>query len=180
MRLRDVRGGGRSRNDDHMQLHRLPSNERRSVASGYCHPSGHIRPPLRQTGPPTAETFVRKASVLSAGLHSIQHRLAMSQKPTTCGLDRCANGMNWSPAGRHLFCRSKYGLTTSSRSRNSTGCRIDWSMGCELVWTSLIGTKLPCQRRRPMSEVGGRTDSTRTCRHGRVNPRRTSADLAIG
>jgi hypothetical protein len=24
------------------------------------------------------------------------------------------------------------------------------------------------RRRRPMSEVGGRTDSTRTCRHGRV------------
>ena len=33
---------------------------------------------------------------------------------------------------------------------------------------SLLGTKLPCRRRRPMSEVGGRTDSTRTCRHGRV------------
>src|SRR5215475_14455004 len=28
--------------------------------------------------------------------------------------------------------------------------------------------KLPCRRRRPMSEVGGKTDSTRTCRHGRV------------
>jgi ABC-type uncharacterized transport system substrate-binding protein len=30
-----------------------------------------------------------------------------------------------------------------------------------------VGTFLPCRRRRPMSEVGGRTDSTRTCRHGR-------------
>ena len=30
------------------------------------------------------------------------------------------------------------------------------------------GTELPCRRRRPMSEVGDRTDSTPTCRHGRV------------
>jgi ABC-type uncharacterized transport system substrate-binding protein len=35
------------------------------------------------------------------------------------------------------------------------------------VQMSLPGTKLPCRRRRPMSEAGGRTDSTRTCRHGR-------------
>jgi len=36
--------------------------------------------------------------------------------------------------------------------------------------TAGFGTKLPCRRRRPMSEVGGGTDSTRTCRHGRVWP----------
>src|SRR6478672_950717 len=33
-----------------------------------------------------------------------------------------------------------------------------------------IGTELPCRRRDQCSEGGGRTDSTRTCRHGRVGP----------
>src|SRR3954466_9755514 len=32
---------------------------------------------------------------------------------------------------------------------------------------STHGTFLPCHPRQRMSEVGGRTDSTRTCRHGR-------------
>jgi signal transduction histidine kinase len=33
---------------------------------------------------------------------------------------------------------------------------------------SLPGTFLPCRPRQLMSEVGRRTDSTRTCRHGRI------------
>jgi hypothetical protein len=55
----------------------------------------------------------------------MRHRLAMSKKPTMCGLDRCANEMNWCHAGRYLFARSRHGSTTSTRSRNSTGRRID-------------------------------------------------------
>ena len=39
-----------------------------------------------------------------------------------------------------------------------------------MIRTSEFGTELPCRRRRPMSEVGDRTDSTPTCRHGRVKP----------
>src|SRR5262249_40560311 len=52
-----------------------------------------------------------------------------SQKPTKCGLDRCANEMNWCHAGRYLFARSRHGSTTSTRSRNSTGRRIDLADG---------------------------------------------------
>jgi hypothetical protein len=59
----------------------------------------------------------------------MRHRLAMSQKPTTCGLDRCANEMNWCHAGRYLFARSRHGSTTSTQSRNSTGRRIDLADG---------------------------------------------------
>src|SRR5262245_39344068 len=55
----------------------------------------------------------------------MRHRPAMSQRPTTCGLDRYANEMNWCHAGRYLFARSKHGSTTSTRSRNSTDRRID-------------------------------------------------------
>ena len=73
--------------------------------------------------PPIAETFVRKASALSAGPRSIRHRLGMRQKRTTCGLDRCANGMNWSPVGSYSFDRSRHGSTILTRSRNSTACR---------------------------------------------------------
>ena len=39
--------------------------------------------------------------------------------------------------------------------------------------TAVYGTELPCRRRRPMSEPGGRTNSTRTCRHGRVCPKQS-------
>ena len=76
--------------------------------------------------PPIVETSVCKLSALTAGRRSMRHRLAMSQKPTTCGLDRCANEMNWCRAGRYLFARSRHGSTTSTRSPNSTPCpRID-------------------------------------------------------
>jgi hypothetical protein len=74
---------------------------------------------------PIAETSVCKVSALIAGRRSMRHRLAMSKKPTMCGLDRCANEMNWCHAGRYLFARSRHGSTTSTRSRNSTGRRID-------------------------------------------------------
>ena len=79
--------------------------------------------------PPIVETSVCKLSALTAGRRSMRHRLAMSQKPTTCGLDRCANEMNWCHAGRYLFARSRHGSTTSTRSRNSTGRRVDLADG---------------------------------------------------
>jgi hypothetical protein len=49
LRLREVRGRSRSRNDDHLQLHRLPNNERCTVASYRCHSSKHVRAAVRQT-----------------------------------------------------------------------------------------------------------------------------------
>src|SRR5262249_41472719 len=39
--------------------------------------------------PPIVETCVCKLFALTAGRRFMRHRLAMSQKPTTCGLDRC-------------------------------------------------------------------------------------------
>jgi hypothetical protein len=68
-------------------------------------------------------TYVRKVSALTAGRHSIRHQLVMSQKLTTCGLDRCANEMNCGHASKHLFARSKHGSATSTQSRDSTACR---------------------------------------------------------
>ena len=46
-----VRFGGRSRsrNDDYLQLHGLPNNERCTVASDRCHSSRRVRAPVRQT-----------------------------------------------------------------------------------------------------------------------------------
>ena len=66
-----------------------------------------------------------KLSALTAGRRSMPHRLAMSQKPITCGLERFANEMNWCRAGRYLFARNSRGSMISTRSRNSTACRID-------------------------------------------------------
>ena len=57
-------------------------------------------------------------------------RLMMSQKPIMCGLERCANEMNWCHAGRYLFARNRRGSTISTRFRNSTACRgIDLAAG---------------------------------------------------
>jgi hypothetical protein len=42
-----------------------------------------------------------------------------------CGLERCANEMNWCRADRYLFARNRRGSTTSTRFRNSTGRGID-------------------------------------------------------
>jgi len=44
-------------------------------------------------------------------------------------LGSCANEMNWCHAGRYLFARGRHGSTTSTRSRNSTGRRIDLADG---------------------------------------------------
>jgi hypothetical protein len=64
----------------------------------------------------------------------------------------------------------------------STMCLIAtrWGKRCRTaVIMSVHGTELPCRRRRPMSEVGDRTDSTPRCRRGRVwtqsGPARSSA-----
>src|SRR5215468_5400359 len=89
------------------------------------------------------------------------HRPAMSQKPTTCALERFANEMNWCHAGRYLFARNSRGQTTSTRSRNSTACRrIDPADGLRTVvehtasfrcgangWT-LLEVKRTCRERR--------------------------------
>src|SRR5262249_17845192 len=61
----------------------------------------------------------------NAGRRSMQPRLMMSQKPTMCGSERCANEMNWCRAGRYLFARNRRGSMTSTRFRNSTGHGID-------------------------------------------------------
>jgi hypothetical protein len=61
----------------------------------------------------------------NAGRRSMQPQLMMSQKPTMCGLERCANEMNWCRAGRYLFARNRRGSTTSTRFRNSTDHGID-------------------------------------------------------
>src|SRR5205823_13331862 len=77
---------------------------------------------------------VCKVYVPNAGLRSTRLQLTMSQKPTMCGLERCANEMNWCRAGRYLFARNRHGSTTSTRFRNSTGRGIDLGpMRCELV-----------------------------------------------
>jgi len=55
----------------------------------------------------------------------MRHRLTMGQKPTTCGLDRCANEMSCRHGGRYLFAHNRDGSTTSTQSRNLTACRID-------------------------------------------------------
>src|SRR5262245_7497447 len=55
----------------------------------------------------------------------MRHRLTMGQKPTTCGLDRCANEMNCRHGGRYLFAHNRDGSTTSTQSRNLTACPID-------------------------------------------------------
>src|SRR5262245_19278388 len=55
----------------------------------------------------------------------MRHRLTMGQKATTCGLDRCANEMNWRHGGRYLFAHNRDGSTASTQSRNLTACPID-------------------------------------------------------
>jgi hypothetical protein len=73
--------------------------------------------------PPIAEMSVCRVSALIAGQRSTRHPLAMSQKPTMCGLDRYANEMNWFHGGNYLFARNRDGSTTSTQFRNSTVCR---------------------------------------------------------
>src|SRR6516164_6250195 len=73
--------------------------------------------------PLIVETSEYKVSALSAGRRSMRHRLAMSQKPTTCASERFANGMNWRPVGRYLFALNNLWSTTSTQSRNSKACR---------------------------------------------------------
>ena len=96
--------------------------------------------PTEYRRPPTVETSACKPSALTAGRRSMRHRLAMSQRPITCALECFANEMNWCLADKYLFARNSRGSTTSPRSRNSTGRRIDPVDSCKLVWMSLIGS----------------------------------------
>jgi hypothetical protein len=74
-----------------------------------------------------------QGSAPNAGRRYTQPRLMMSQKPTMCGLEHCANETNWCRADRYLFARNRRGSTTSTPFRNSTVCRgIDPAAGCEL------------------------------------------------
>ena len=92
--------------------------------------------------PPIAETSVCKVFAPNAGRRSMQPRLMMSQKPTMCGLERCANEMNWCRAGRYLFARNRRGSTTSTRFRNSTGRGIDPADALRTV----VGAAVSCRR----------------------------------
>src|SRR6516225_4243406 len=49
LRLCEIRGRSGSRNDDHLQLHRLPNHERRSTASSHHHSSRHVCASIRHT-----------------------------------------------------------------------------------------------------------------------------------
>src|SRR5262249_48796497 len=107
---------------------RHPSRNRRLAAAGRSRAHDRTQPrqsPQNIERLPLAETSVCKVSALIAARRSMRHRLAMNKNPTMCGLDRCASEMNWCHAGRYLFARSRHGSTTSTRSRDSTGRRID-------------------------------------------------------
>src|SRR5262245_38895232 len=99
----------------------------------------------------------------------MQHRLAMSQKPTTCGLARFVNEMNWCRVGRYLFALNSPGSTTSARSGNLTACRTEvdlrhWRIaivGSEHPWQrrmSACGTKRTSPSTQPVSAFGGKAD----------------------
>jgi hypothetical protein len=90
------------------------------------HPGTFVLPsgqPRNIERPPIAEMSVRKVSALTVARRSIRRQSAMSRKPTSSGLDQCANEMNSFHDGRSLFARSRHGSTSSTRFPNSMACR---------------------------------------------------------
>src|SRR5215469_17429791 len=60
----------------------------------------------------------------------MRHRLVMSQKPTTCALERFANEMNWCHVGRYLFALNRPGSTTSSQAASRSRIYVSSCDGC--------------------------------------------------
>src|SRR6266571_586618 len=72
-----------------------------------------------------------------SGRRSMRHRLAMRQKPTTCGLDRCANEMNWCTPADICSLAADMGQRPQLDPEIRRAAALTWPMGCELVCMSL-------------------------------------------
>jgi hypothetical protein len=101
--------------------------------------------------------------------HRASFSLARAQMGTArnaAWIDRTNDGLSGMLAdGICLPLKRDFGMSRWVGSKARLYQPREWAEGGRMT---AHGTKLPYQRRRPMSEVKGRTDSTRTCRHSRV------------